>query len=206
MNNYVLSCCSTADLNAAHFQSRNISYICFHFSLNDQQYADDLGQSISFPDFYQAMRDGADTKTSQVNEGEYTAYFTPFLENGQDIVHVCLSSGISGSCNSARLAAEELTKKYPQRKIYVIDSLGASSGFGLLMDKLADLRDSGMDAAALADWTQKNRLQLHHWFFSTDLTFFVKGGRISRTAGFLGTMLRLCPLMNMDNEGHLIPR
>ena len=206
MNDYILSCCSTVDLSAEHLEKRNISYTCFHFSLNDVTYHDDLGKSISFPEFYQAMRDGADTKTSQVNEAGYTDYFTPFLEQGKDIVHVCLSSGISGSFNSARLAKEELEKKYPQRKIFIIDSLGASSGSGLFMEALADLRDGGMSADELNDWALENRLHLHHWFFSTDLTFFVKGGRISKTAGFLGTMLRLCPLMNIDDEGHLIPR
>ena len=206
MSNFVLSCCSTADLSKAHFEKRDISYICFHFSLNDQPYTDDLGQSIPFPQFYQAMRDGAETKTSQVNEEEYIAYFAGILEQGKDILHVCLSSGLSGSFNSARLAKEELEKKYPDRKIYIVDSLGASSGFGLFMETLADLRDQGMDIDALYQWAMKNRLHMHLWFFSTDLSFFVKGGRISKTAGFLGTMLRLCPLMNMDHEGHLIPR
>ena len=152
------------------------------------------------------MRDGADTRTSQINEEEYRAYFESFLKEGKDVLHVSLSSGISGTCNSARLAKEELEKQYPDRKIYVVDSLGASSGYGLLMDKLADLRDEGMDVDTLYQWAMENRLRMHHWFFSTDLTFFVKGGRISKTAGFLGTMLRLCPLMNMDNEGRLIPR
>ena len=206
MNDYILSCCSTADLSAAHFTSRNISYICFHFSLNDLDYSDDLGKSISFPDFYQAMRDGADTRTSQINVAEYRVYFESFLKEGKDVLHISLSSGISGSANSARLAKEELEKKYPERKIYVVDSLGASSGYGLLMDTLADFRDQGMGIDELYQWAMENRLKMHHWFFSTDLTFFVKGGRISKTAGFLGTMLRLCPLMNMDNEGHLIPR
>jgi len=206
MNDYILSCCSTADLSAAHFASRNISYICFHFSLNDMDYADDLGKSISFPDFYQAMRDGADTRTSQINEAEYRDYFESFLKEGKDVLHVSLSSGISGSFNSARLAKEALEKKYPERKIYVVDSLGASSGYGLLMDTLADLKEKGMGIDELYQWAMENRLKMHHWFFSTDLTFFVKGGRISRTAGLLGTMLRLCPLMNMDHEGHLIPR
>ena len=141
MNNYVISCCSTADLTAEHFQKRGISYICFHYELDGKEYPDDCGKSMDFEDFYRAMDNGADTKTSQVNTEEFEAYFEPFLKEGKDIVHVCLSSGISGVINSANVAKRELEEKYPERKIYVVDSLGASSGYGLLMDQLADLRD-----------------------------------------------------------------
>lgn len=206
MSDYILSCCSTADLSEQHFTQRDIHYICFHFYLNGKPYADDLGKSISFEDFYQAMVDGADTKTSQVNEDEFTAYFTPFLEQGKDILHVCLSSGISGVYNSAVLAQQQLQEKYPERKILIVDSLGASSGYGLFMDALADKRDSGMALDDLYQWALDNRLRLHHWFFSTDLTFYVRGGRISKASGFFGTLLQICPLLNMDAEGHLVPR
>lgn len=206
MNNYILSCCSTADLSAEHFSARDIHYICFHFSLNGKQYPDDLGKSISFENFYKAMSNGAETKTSQVNVDEFIVYFTKFLEEGKDILHVSLSSGLSGSYQSATMAREELVKKYPDRKILIVDSLGASSGYGLLMDKLADLRDGGMEVDDLYRWAVDNRLHLHHWFFSTDLSFYVKGGRISRASGWFGTMLKICPLLNMDNKGRLIPR
>ena len=206
MSNYVISCCSTADLTKEHFEKRNIKYICFHFELDGKQYIDDLGESIAFPDFYNAMANGAETKTSQVNVDEFVEYFTPFLEAGQDILHVSLSSGISGSYNSANVAREILSEKYPDRKIYVIDSLGASSGFGLLMELLADKRDQGMNIDDLAKYAEETRLHIHHWFFSTDLTFFIKGGRISKSAGFVGSLLNICPLLNVNNEGKLIPR
>ena len=206
MPDYILSCCSTADLSAEHFQKRGIHYICFHFYLNGKPYADDLGKSISFPDFYAAMKNGAETSTSQVNEDEFVQYFTPFLEAGKDILHVCLSSGISGVNNSAMIAQKTLQEKYPDRKIYIVDSLGASSGYGLLMDTLADLRDGGMDIDTLHEWAETHKLEVHHWFFSTDLTFYVKGGRISRAAGWFGTALSICPLLNMDHLGRLIPR
>ena len=206
MNDFVLSCCSTADLTAEHFAARDIHYICFHYSLNGKQYADDLGKSMPFDQFYQAMADGAETQTSQVNVEEFTAYFTPFLEQGKDILHVTLSSGISGVYNSACVAREELLQKYPDRKIYIVDSLGASSGYGLLMDRLADLRDKGEDVDSVYEWALANRLRLHHWFFSTDLTFYVKGGRISKASGWFGTVLNICPLLNMDDQGRLIPR
>ncbi len=206
MSDYILSCCSTADLSEKHFQDRNIQYICYHFFLDGKYYPDDLGRSISFADFYSAMERGAETKTSQVNVEEYENYFTPFLEAGKDVLHVCLSSGISGAFNSACIAQEHLREKYPDRKLYVVDSLGASSGYGLLMDTLADLRDGGMDVDTLREWAETHKLELHHWFFSTDLSYYVKGGRISRTAGFFGTALRICPLLNMDHLGRLIPR
>lgn len=206
MNNYILSCCSTADLSKEHFDKRNISYICFHFELDGKQYPDDLGQSIPFDQFYQAMADGADTRTSQINAEEFMEYFEPFLKEGKDIVHVTLSSGITGVYNSACIAKEELLEKYPDRKIYIIDSLAASSGYGLLMDKLADLRDTGMSAEDLTAWAEENRLKLHHWFFSSDLSFYVKGGRISKTSGFVGNLLNICPLLNVNFEGKLIPR
>lgn len=206
MSEYILSCCSTADLTQAHFDNREIYYSCFHYSLDGKQYSDDLGKSLSFDEFYQAMASGAETKTSQINADEFITYFTPFLEQGMDILHVSLSSGISGVINSANIARDDLLEKYPDRKIYIVDSLGASSGYGLLMDKLADLRDSGMGIDELLDWTNNHKLELHHWFFSTDLTFYIKGGRISKASGWFGTLLNICPLLNMDKLGRLIPR
>ena len=203
---YILSCCSTADLSKEHFEAIDVHYVCFHYILNGKDYPDDLGQSLPFEDFYRLMKEGADTKTSQVSIQEYLDYFTPFLEQGKDIVHVTLSSGISATINSARNAANIAMERFPERKIYVIDSLGASSGYGLIMDTAAKKRDEGLSAAELADWIEKNRLKLHHWFFSTDLSFFVKGGRISKTAAVFGGLLEICPLMNMDNLGRLIPR
>ena len=206
MRDYVLSCCSTADLTHEHFESRDIHYICFHYFLDDKEYPDDLGQSVPFDQFYEAMSKGADTRTAQVSIGEYVDYFTPFLEQGKDIVHVSLSSGLSGTVNAARNAALIVKERFPERNVYVVDSLGASSGYGLLMDRAADKRDEGLSAAELAKWVEENRLKVHHWFFSTDLSFYVKGGRVSKTAAFFGGMLDICPLLNMDNLGRLIPR
>ena len=206
MSDYILSCCSTADLSHEHFESRDIHYICFHFFLDEKEYPDDLGQSVPFDQFYDAMSKGADTRTAQVSIGEYVDYFTPFLEQGKDIVHVSLSSGLSGTVNAARNAALIVKERFPERNVYVVDSLGASSGYGLLMDRAADKRDEGLSAEELAKWVEENRLKVHHWFFSTDLSFYVKGGRVSKTAAFFGGMLDICPLLNMDNLGRLIPR
>lgn len=206
MGDYVISCCSTADLTAEHFKERSLEYICFHYELDGVVHSDDLGKTISFERFYEAMVEGAETKTSQVNAEEYEEYFEKFLSEGKDVLHLCLSSGISGSINSAMIAKDSLEEKYPDRKIYIVDSFAASSGFGLIMDKLADLRDDGKTIDELYDWVEKNKLKLHHWFFSTDLTFFIKGGRVSKTAGVVGGILGICPLLNVDNEGRLIPR
>ena len=206
MSDYIISCCSTADLEKEHFEKRDIHYICFHFELDGKQYSDDLGQSIPFDEFYRRMQEGAETKTSQINVDEFLQYFEPFLKEGKDILHVTLSSGISGVYNSARVAADELSERYPERKIIVADSLAASSGYGLLMDGLADIRDEGKSLEEAAQWLEENKLKLHHWFFSTDLTFYIKGGRISRTAGTVGMVLNICPLLNVDYAGRLIPR
>ena len=206
MKNYIISCSSTADLSKKHFEDRDIKYICFHFELDGKPYYDDLGETISFEDFYKAMENGAMTRTSQINADEFEKHFESFLSQGKDLIHVSLSSGISGTVNSAMIAKNNLEEKYPERKIYVVDSLGASSGYGLLVDKMADLRDEGMEIEELYNWTNDNRLRVHHWFFSTDLKYYVRGGRISKTAGFVGGALRICPLLNVDNEGKLIPR
>lgn len=206
MGDYIISCCSTADLTEEHFRSRDIHYICFHYELDGKQYPDDLGKSMPFPEFYAAMANGAMTKTSQINAEEFEAYFEPFLKDVKDILHVCLSSGITGVINSAMIAKTNLEEKYPQRKICIVDSLAASSGYGLLMDKIADQRDAGLSLGELEQWILAHRLEVNHWFFSTDLTFYIRGGRISKTAGFVGGLLNICPLLNVNDEGKLIPR
>lgn len=206
MNKFILSCCSTADLSEEHFRSRSISYLCFHYELDGVQYPDDLGRSIPFDQFYAAMTNGADTKTSQINVDEYINYFEPFLKDGKDVLHLCLSSGISGTINSAMVAKDTLQEQYPDRTIHIMDSFAASSGYGLLMDRLADLRDEGRSLSEVYEWALANRLKLNHWFFSTDLTFYIKGGRISKASGFIGGMLNICPLLNVNYLGQLIPR
>lgn len=206
MGNYVLSCCSTVDLRQEQLDNRDIHYICFHFELGDKQYMDDLGKSIPLAEFYRAMERGESTRTSQINVEEYEQYFEGFLKEGKDILHLTLSSGISGTINSAMIARDTLCEKYPERKIYVLDSLAASSGYGLLMDKLADLRDSGMNIDDLYHWAEDNRLNLQHWFFTSDLTYLIRGGRVSKAAGIVGGVLNICPLLNVDYQGRLINR
>lgn len=206
MSDYVLTASSPADLTNDYFKKINVPYVSFHYELGNETHADDLWQTMDPHTFYQRMLDGEESRTSQVNMTEYIEFWTPFLKEGKDILHLTLSSGISGTINSARAAAEELKRDYPEREIYVVDSLAASSGYGLLMDKLAELRDSGYSLKDLYRYAEDHKLYVHHWFFSTDLTFFIRGGRVSKTAGFFGTMLHICPLLNVDYQGKLIPR
>ncbi len=205
-NNYILSCCSTVDLSKEHLDSRDIKYACFHYFIDEKEYSDDLGQTMSLDKFYEAMANGADTRTSQINAAEFEEYFEGFLKEGKDVLHVSFSSGLSGTYNSACIAAAELREKYPERKLVVVDSLAASSGYGLFMDMIADKRDGGATIEELEAWIIETRLKIHHWFFSTDLTFYVKGGRVSKAAGWFGTALKICPLLNMSHEGKLVPR
>ena len=207
MNKYILSCCSTFDLSKKKKKKRNIKYVCFHYSINGKQYDDDLGQTIPIAEFYKIIENkNVDLKTSQVNSDEFISYFTPFLEKGMDILHLCASSGLSGVYNSALIAKKELEKIFPERKIYIVDTLGGSSGGGLIADTLAGMRDEGASIDELYNWVEQNKLRLNHWFCSSDLTFYIRGGRISKASGFIGSMLKICPIMNVNNEGKLIPR
>ena len=206
MNQFILTCCSTADMTKEYFQRRQIPYVCFHFQMDGKEYMDDLGQSIPFHQFYQMIEKGATPTTSQVNSEEFEKFFEPYLESGKDILHICLSSGLSGVYNSANIARDELLIKYPERKIEIVDSLGASSGYGLLVDYIADMRDNGCTLEEAHVWTEEHKLKVHHWFFSTDLTSYKRGGRISGAEAMVGTILGICPLLNMDNLGRLIPR
>ncbi len=206
MSDFILSCTSPVDLKKENLVNRNIRYMCFKYQLGDKLYDDDFGESMPYAQMYQMMVEGADTKTSQNGVGEYLDYFCDLLKDGNDVLHITLSSGLSGDYNSASSAALIARERYPERKLYVVDSLGASSGYGLLVDKAADLRDEGMDIDTLSEWVTDNRLNVHLWFYSSDLTFFVRGGRVSKAAGLFGGILNICPVLNMDYLGRLIAR
>ena len=203
MRNFVISCCTTVDLKKEHLEARNIEYIYFHYFMDGVHYDDDLGQTMSNKEFYDAMRAGCDTKTSQINATEYEAFFEKFLKEGKDVLHINISSGVSGAYNSANIAKDMLEEKYPDRKLYVVDSLNAASGYGMFVDQAADLRDAGMGIDEIRDWLVENRLKLHAWFFTDDLTYLVKGGRVSKAAGLVGGVLNICPLMHINGEGKL---
>lgn len=206
MADFCLSCCSTVDLDLERMKQRDLRYVCFHYMLDGVEYPDDMGVTLPVEELFRRMSEGAETKTAQISVEAYRTHFESMLKEGRDVLHVTLSTGLTGTYNSACIAREELVEKYPERKIYVVDSLGASSGYGLIMETLADLRDAGKTIDELYHWVETNKLRMHHWFFSTDLSFYVRGGRISKAAGLVGTMLNVCPLLNMDKDGRLIPR
>ena len=206
MSDYILSCCSTADMPYDYFVKRNIPYVCFRYVMNGVEYPDDLGKTISFEEFYSKIAAGAMPTTSQINVGQYIDFFEPLLKEGKDVLHIAFSSGLSGSYNSAVIAREELLSRYPDRKLFIVDSLSASSGYGLLVDMAADMRDSGASIEEVHTWVEENKLNIHHWFFSTDLTHYKRGGRISATSATMGTLLNICPLLNMSCDGKLTPR
>ena len=206
MSEYKITCCSTADMPAAYFEERKIPYVCFHYRMDGVEYPDDLGKTMPFAEFYDRISKGAEPTTAQVNAQQYMDFFEPILKEGKDILHFTLSGGISGSVNSANIAKTQLEEKYPDRKVIVIDSLAASSGFGMLVDAALDKQEEGLSVEENAAWAEENKNRLHHWFFSTDLTSFIRGGRISKVSGFVGQALNICPLMNVNSEGKLIPR
>ncbi|MBR3864422.1 MAG: DegV family protein [Clostridia bacterium] len=206
MQNYILSCCSPVDLNNKQLNERNIKCLFYHYFVNDEDFIDDMYDSQTPKEFYDKMRAGGITKTSQINSQTYYEYFEGLLKENNVIVHVTLSSGLSGSYNSARLALEDIKKNYPNSEIYLVDSLCASSGYGLLVDILADKRDEGLSAKELFDYAEKIKFNVRLEFCSSDLTYYVRGGRISKSAGFIGNMLKVCPVLNMDEAGKLVVR
>ena len=203
MPSYVLSCCSTADVTREWLEEHDIAYLYFNYYLNGEMCKDDFGATNSPAELYAKMLAGAEAKTSQISAGDYMAHFEKYLAAGTDVLHVTLSSGISSTYNSACAARDQLAEKYPDRKVYVIDSLAASAGYGLLMERLAGLRDTGMGIDELAAWAEEHKHEVQHWFFSSDLTFFVRGGRISKAAGLVGGMLKICPVMDVEPDGSL---
>lgn len=206
ISNYVLTTNSTADLPYKYFQKRNIPYVVFHYFMDGKEYPDDLGITMPFDEFYGRIAAGSMPTTTQINVGQFVEFFEPFLIEGKDILNITLSSGLSGTYQSALMAREELLLKYPDRQIMIADSLGASSGYGLLTAMAADMRDNGETLEEVYTWIEENKLNIHHWFFSTNLTHYKRGGRISATAAVFGTLLNICPLLNMSNDGKLIPR
>lgn len=205
MSDTILSCGSTADLTEEYLKELDVRYIPYRFFIDGVEYRDDLGKTVPFEEFYDRMRGGADVKTSQPNIAEYLDYFEELLGEGKDVLHIAFSSGLSGACQSAMSAAEIAGKRHPDRKIFVVDSLCASSGYGLLMAELAERREKGAPIESLYETAIRLRYRVHHWFFSTDLTSYVKGGRISKAAGLFGGVLGICPLLKMDGEGKLVP-
>ena len=200
---FILSCESTTDLTLQHFNKRSIPVLPYTYTVDGVEYADDMREGNGLALFYNQLTSGKHPTTSLINVDRYTAFFRPLLEKG-DLLHVAFGSGLSQSAANAALAAEALKKEYPNRKIFVVDSLCACVGYGLFVDTLADMRDEGKDIAEIYEWAMNNRLKVNHQFFSTTLTYFRRSGRISGPAALIGNMLKLCPIMHLNAEGKII--
>jgi DegV family protein with EDD domain len=203
MANYIIGTSSTSDLPLDYIQKHGLLLMKYTFILDHKEYKDG---DLSSKAFYDLERDGNLPTTSQLTPEEIANTFEPVLAAGNDLLHIEFSSGLSGSCNNVQLVAEELREKYPQRKLIVIDSLCASLGLGLLVDYAVRLREAGKSIDETAKWVEANKLGLNHWFTVDSLSHLHRGGRVSGAAAFVGNLLHIKPVLNVDHEGHLIPR
>lgn len=206
MPDYLIITDSTTDFPVSLVQEKKLPVIQLKYHMGEETYSDDFGVSIDYHTFYNKVKAGAMPTTSQVNISEYLDFFTPFLKEGRDILYIAFSSGLSGSCGSAQMAAEELRAKYPERKLTVVDSLCASMGEGLLVYSALKKQEQGMGYDELVDWLEQNKGRLCHWFTVDDLNHLHRGGRVSKTSAVLGSILGIKPVLNVDENGHLKAR
>ena len=203
-DSFILSCESTVDLPYSYVSGRNIPVLFYSYLANGQEYIDDMGRDPeALPHFYEMLKAGTLPSTSQLNTFQYTEFFEELLKRG-DLLHIAFGSGMTGSVKNALEAAEALREKYPERRLIVVDSLCSSSGYGLLVDMAADMRDRGDSMEAIAAWVEQNRNKVHHQFFSTDLKYFKRSGRVSGAAATVGAILNICPIMRLDDKGRII--
>ena len=201
---FILSCESTVDLPWSYVCSRNISVIEYSYFINGQEYSDDMGRNPeSMEQFYQFLKDGIIPKTSQISENSYETYFENLLQQG-DVLHLGFGTGMTPSILHGIAAGEKLLKKYPDRRIIVIDTTCSSSGYGMLVDDAADLRDQGENMDMIAKWVMQHCRNVHHQFFSTTLSYYRHSGRISGPAATIGTLLSICPIMRLDYNGRMV--
>ena len=197
---------STIDMDHKMIEELGLTVVPLRFTIDGKTYKDKADLSdMPTETFYAKLREGKMSTTSQINADEFTRVFEPVLQGGEDVLYIAFSSGLSGTCQSAFIARDELKEKYPERKIYVFDSLCASLGEGLLVYHAAMLKRAGTDIDSLYKWLGENVLKLCHWFTVDDLMFLYRGGRVSRTAAFAGSLLNIKPVLHVDDEGRLIP-
>lgn len=205
MAQFLLSCESTVDVPYAYMHSRGIPVIFYSYIVDEQTYPDDMGRDPeALPRFYAFLDAGKLPSTSQINQFTYYDYFRHLLEQGGDVLHIAFGSGMTQSVNQAYEAAEQLRTEFPDQRLEVIDSLCSSSGYGLLVDGAADLRDAGKSLDETIDWVMAWRKRVHHQFYSTDLKYFRRSGRVSGPAATIGAILGICPLMRLDDRGRII--
>ena len=201
MGNYVITVNSTVDLPKEWLEERNIPVMALRYTIDGETYEDMSG--LSHKDFFKNLRVGKMAVSTQMNPEEAKENFEPFLKAGNDILHLGFSSGLSGTYNSMRIAAEELAEEYPDRKIIVIDTLCACLGEGLLLYYALKRKEEGMTIDELAQWVEENKLHVCHNVTVDDLNHLQRGGRVSKTAAILGTMVQIKPIIHMDNQGCL---
>ncbi|NLX71378.1 MAG: DegV family protein [Clostridiales bacterium] len=197
---------SCSDLPFEYVKQHDIPVVNFTFHFKGNDYTDDLGQTISYKDFYDAIRNGETPTTSQVNAQTYTDMFRKYALEGKSIIYLCFSSALSGSYNNSLLARDMITEEFPEADITIIDTKSASLGEGLLVYHAIDMLEKGASREEIIDWVEENKLKLHHWFTVEDLGHLKRGGRLSGTAAFVGSILDIKPVLNVDDEGRLIPR
>lgn len=200
----------TADLPLDYVQAHDLEVLPLTVSLDGVDYSIShdpaAPRNVDFHDYYEKLRAGSESKTAQVSLEDFLEFFTPVLKEGSDIFYSCFSSGLSGTCNSAVLAAEMLREQFPERQIRIVDSLSASLGHGLLVYLLVEKMEAGASIDELEQYANEMKLRVHHWFTVDDLQFLKRGGRVSSTAAFFGTVLSIKPVLNVDDAGHLIPK
>lgn len=203
-SSFLLSCESTIDLPYSYANERNLPVLFYSYQVDGVNYEDDMGRDPeALPKFYGFLAEGKLPTTAQLNEFQYETFFDNLLQQG-DVLHIAFGSGMTASVQNAMLAAETLREKYPERRLVVIDSLCSSSGYGLLVDGAADLRDAGKSLDEVADWVLAHRQNVHHQFYSTELKFYRRSGRMSGAAAAIGTVLGICPIMRLDDKGRII--
>ncbi len=203
MNSFILSCESTVDMPFSIINSRDIPVIFYSYTAKGKEYEDDMDRDPqALTKFYELLKEEIPS-TSQLNEYQYIDFFTELLKKG-DVLHIAFGSGMTRSIQGAESAAEKLKEKFPDRKLIVIDSLCSSSGYGLLVDAAADMRDAGKTIDEVAEWVNKARHKVHHEFFSTDLKYFRRSGRMSGATATVAAILNICPILKLDDKGRII--
>lgn len=201
---FILSCESTVDLPFAYVESRNIPVLFYTYSIDGEEFVDDMQRSPeALPRFYNYIAAGKLPTTSQINTYRYLEYLEPLLQKG-DVLHIAFGSGMTPSVHNAREAAEQLREKYPERKLVIVDSTCSASGYGLLVDMAADLRDAGSTMEEVEAFALGEAKNVQHQFFSTDMTMFRRSGRVSGVTATVATILGICPLMHLDNSGRIV--
>ena len=205
MASYVISTDTSCDFPLDYVQQHQIPLVSLYYSIDGKDGVNGCPKSEELKTFYQKMREGAETKTQQASVEDTEKLFRQILETGSDVLHIAFSSGLSGTANAARLAAETLKEEFPDRKIIVIDSLCASLGQGLLVDYALRMKDEGKSMEETAQWVQDHLQNICHLFTVDDLKYLQRGGRISKTTALLGTMIGIKPVLHVDEEGKLVP-